>query len=289
MVGSAFLALGTQLQNRGVRLVARDLHAGTADYATRPSLRSLIRQSSWLLGTLLLALAVLLQLGSLAVAPLTVVQPIGAVALVFTAVLHARHSRTRMNGHTLRAVAICVGGIGVFVGVATTTTTSTIVTDRQLASVLVLLVLILIGLGVTAVAFRRRIAVSVPIVVAGVLFGFVATLAKILLDRAELVVAGGFDWSERGWLTGAALAGLILATGFGSYLVQVAHSTGPPDLVVAGLTVIDPLVGVTIGIMVLGEATSAPPWALIVFIVAGAVAALGVVDLARRHVPASAA
>jgi hypothetical protein len=51
---------------------------------------------------------------------------------------------------------------------------------------------------------------------------------------------------------------------------------------VAGLTVIDPMIGVTIGIAVLGEATTAPVWAIPVFAIAGAIAVFGVIQLARH-------
>ncbi len=81
---------------------------------------------------------------------------------------------------------------------------------------------------------------------------------------------------------------IVVAALAGSYLVQTAYSSGSPDLVVAGLTVIDPMVGVTIGIIVLGEASAAPWWVGIVFVVAGAVAVLGVFRVARRKEPEQA-
>jgi drug/metabolite transporter (DMT)-like permease len=84
-------------------------------------------------------------------------------------------------------------------------------------------------------------------------------------------------------LTLLCLVALAAAALLGTYFVQTAHSSNPPDLVVAGLTVIDPLVAVSIGIVVLGEAAGAPPWAIIGFILAGAVAIFGVVSLSRHH------
>ncbi len=69
----------------------------------------------------------------------------------------------------------------------------------------------------------------------------------------------------------------------GAYFVQTAYSVGPPDLVIAGLTVVDPMVAVLIGLLVLGEASTAPWWALVGFGVAGAIAVWGVVQLARHH------
>ena len=53
--------------------------------------------------------------------------------------------------------------------------------------------------------------------------------------------------------------------------MQTAYSVGSPDLVIAGLTVVDPLVAVAIGIFVLGEASEMPVWALIVCGIAGAI------------------
>ena len=52
---------------------------------------------------------------------------------------------------------------------------------------------------------------------------------------------------------------------------------------IAGLTVVDPLIAVLIGMVVLGEASAAPPWVLVIFGVAGAIAVWGVVGLARYH------
>ncbi|MGO1921552.1 MAG: multidrug DMT transporter permease, partial [Microbacterium sp.] len=75
----------------------------------------------------------------------------------------------------------------------------------------------------------------------------------------------------------------IAAAGVGAYFVQTAYSSGPPDLVIAGLTVVDPIVAVVIGIVVLGEAAAAPVWALVAFVAIGAVAVWGVVGLARYH------
>ena len=77
--------------------------------------------------------------------------------------------------------------------------------------------------------------------------------------------------------------GLLLAAAGGAYFVQNAYSSGPPDLVIAGLTVIDPMIAVSIGVIVLGEASQAPPVAAVLFVVAGAIAIWGVFRLAKYH------
>ena len=65
--------------------------------------------------------------------------------------------------------------------------------------------------------------------------------------------------------------------------MQTAHASGPPDLVIAGLTVVDPIVAVLIGCLVLGEAAGANGFVFSGFGVAGAVAIIGVIGLARYH------
>ena len=102
-----------------------------------------------------------------------------------------------------------------------------------------------------------------------------ATLAKVVIKRVQ---AGNFDW-----ITIVCVIALIAAAAVGAYFVQTAYSSGPPDLVIAGLTVVDPLIAVLIGMVVLGEAAAAPPWVLVIFAIAGAIAVWGVVGLARYH------
>ena len=65
--------------------------------------------------------------------------------------------------------------------------------------------------------------------------------------------------------------------------MQTAYSSGPPDLVIAGLTVIDPIVAIIIGLTILGEASGAPVWVYIAFTVVGGIAVWGVDQLARYH------
>ena len=102
-----------------------------------------------------------------------------------------------------------------------------------------------------------------------------ATLAKVVIKRVQ---AGDFEW-----LTLLCLIALLAAVAVGAYFVQTAYSVGPPDLVIAGLTVIDPMVAVLIGLIVLQEAATAPWPALVGFGIAGAIAVYGVISLARNH------
>ncbi|TDW31569.1 DMT family transporter [Cryobacterium psychrophilum] len=274
LIGAIFLSLGAQFQHRGVNKV----EATTAGVTSGLNLRQLLlllSRPSWVFGTLMLGLAIVFQLTSLGFAPIIVVQPLGAVALVMTAILNARVSRVPLNYGSKVAIAMCVGGVGLFVTVAAFTAVDKPVTDANLITILIVLALVLALFGLAFGFLRSKFQAIFYILGAGVLYGFVATLAKVVITRTKY---GDFDW-----LTLVCVVGLVAAGVLGGYFVQNAYSSGPPDLVIAGLTVIDPLVAVGIGIVVLGETSQAPAWAGIAFVIAGAVAIWGVFLLARYH------
>ena len=274
VVGAVFLSLGAQFQHRGVSKVEARTELVTGGLNLR-QLTLLLSRPSWVIGSLLLGLAIVFQLTSLAFAPIIVVQPLGAVALVLTAVLNARVSKVTLNRASVIAISMCVGGVGLFVTVAAFTAVDKPVTDKNLITILIVLTVVLSSFALAFGFLRRRSQAIFYILGAGVLYGFVATLAKVVINRTQ---NGNFEW-----LTLTCVLGLILAAMLGAYFVQNAYASGPPDLVIAGLTVVDPLVAVSIGIVVLGEASQAPPAAALAFVVAGAIAIWGVFLLARYH------
>jgi drug/metabolite transporter (DMT)-like permease len=283
LVGSVFLALGAQFQHRGVNKVdAETAQEDKAGLNVRQLLR-LVRRPSWLIGSGLITLAILFQLWSLAIAPLTVVQPLGVVGLVITAIVNSRVSHKPLDAPSIRALCFCVFGVGVFVTIAALTTSSVAIGSQQLITVLIILAIVLVIASLAFAFFRKKFGTIFFIVGGGILFGFVATLAKVDIDRIETIITEDRGLKPSDSLTILCLLGLILAGLLGTYFVQTAYSTGPPDLAVAGLTVIDPIVGVTIGITVLGEATDAPLWAGIVFVLSGIVAVYGVYQLSKHH------
>lgn len=281
LIGSVFLAVGAQLQQRGVAKVGDQPAEGKRSTLGIGQLLALARRPSWLLGTVCLGLAILFQLFSLFLAPLTVVQPLGALALVITAILNARVTEVKLDGRAVRALALCVVGVGLFVGVAALTTTTLPILEPQLIAVVVILAVVLLVLGVCFGLLRKRLTRIFYVVAAGVLFGFVATLAKVLIGRIQTIFRAHFHLVAGDWLTLVCLVGLLSAAILGTYFVQTAYSSGSPDVVVAGLTVIDPIVGVTIGVAVLGEAAHAPVWAGFVFAIAGVLAIVGVIQVSR--------
>ncbi|MCU1482030.1 MAG: multidrug transporter permease [Subtercola sp.] len=275
LLGAVFLSFGAQLQHSGVKKVEARSTRKVTGGLDLGQFGALFSRPSWVFGTLMLGGAIVLQLVALSLSPLIVVQPLGAVALVITAILNSRVSHSKLNRASVVAIVMCVSGVALFVLIAAFTAVDTPVSDQQLETVAAIMGIVLVVFVVAFVLFRKRMKATAYIVGAGVLYGFVATLAKVVISRLQ---QGDFNW-----LTLTCLLGMIVGSAAGAYLIQTAYTLGPPDLVIAGLTVIDPIVAVGIGIVVLNEASQAPTIALVGFALTGILAILGVFGLARYH------
>jgi len=273
VMGAVFLSLGAQFQNDAVaREQGAPVKAG--GLAVR-QIVSLLARPKWLLGTSFLGLAILSQLAALSLAPLIVVQPVGVIALIMTSLLNARIYEVRLDIKTLASIAITTLGVGAFVVFAAGSAIETQMSDAKLLIVVGILVLLLAVFALLFYFSKGQVGPLNYIFGAGVLYGFVASLAKVVLVRVQ---QQDFDW-----LTLLALVALLGATALGGWFVQNAYASGPPDLVIAGLTVVDPAVAIAIAIVILGEASEAGIVQILGFVASGIVAAVGVVMLARVH------
>jgi drug/metabolite transporter (DMT)-like permease len=274
LVGAVALAFGAQWQNDAVgeqQGKGSKLHGSLG----LKQMLALVRRPRWLIGTGLLGLAVLFQISALSLAPLIVVQPLGAIALVVTSVLNARISRTKLNRATVIAISLCVAGVFGFVVTASTIAQEYVLTDAQMWQVLAILAVILVTLITVAIRKAKTGKAIYFVAGAGILYGFVATLTKVVIQR---IYQGQFEW-----VTFLCLVVLGVAVSLGGWFVQSAYSSGPPDLVIAGLTVIDPMVAVLIAGTILGEAHQASALTIVLFLLFGATAIVGVLLLSQFH------
>jgi len=271
LLAAVALAFGAQFQNDSV--VKK-----TEEQKTKLGLRQVIALFSkprWLTGMSLLAAGAVLQISALTLAPLIVVQPLGGIALVITSLLNARATKTRINGATWLAIALCTVGIGAFVSVASSVASEVKLDDSNLLQILIVLsVIVAIFAALFFTVGKKAKAISF-ILGAGVLYGFVASLIKAVVQR---IIQGDFSWLT---LVCAVITGLAVL--LGGWFVQNAYASGPPDLVIAGLTVIDPMVAVSLGIVILGEAQQASLVNLLVFVGSAIVAVIGVWTLSKVH------
>jgi len=281
LLGAFLLSFGSAVQQRGVSAVgARD--DGKGGLAIKQMIR-LATNRQWLGGAGMVILAIVCQLSALALAPIAVVQPIGVFALVITAFIIARANHQKLDAPSIRSIAICVIAVVIFVTVAALTTHVSRIENRKVIVVLIIAGVVVLGLGGTFLLYRRRLGRLFYVIASGVLFGFVATLAKVILGRVETVVGAHHSAFAVGGLTYLCLLGIVVVGLLGQYLQQSAFSSGSPEVVVAGLTVIDPIVGASVGLAVLGEAAGAPLWSFFVFVAAGILAVFGVIQLSRRR------
>jgi hypothetical protein len=279
LLGAFLLSLGSAVQQRGVADVG-DRTDGKGGLAIRQMI-ALATNRQWLGGTVMVILAIVCQLTALGLAPIAVVQPIGVFALVITAVISARASHKKLGRPSIRDIAICVIAVVIFVTVAALTTHVAAIHTRDVVIVLVVVGAVVIALCTVFLLRRTKLTRIYYVIGSGVLFGFVATLAKVIIGRVETVVTAHHSPFDVGVLTYICLLGIILAGSLGQYFQQSAFTSGSPEVVVAGLTVIDPIIGATIGLAVLGEAAQAPLWSFFVFAAAGGLAVFGVVRLSR--------
>lgn len=275
------LAVGNLLQARGVEQLERGIESRPG----RSRALGLLSDHAWLLGAVLLGVAIVLQMISLAFAPLIVVQPIGVAALVITVLVTSVLRKQPPSRAVVRSITVCVVAVAAFVTVAALVSTQHPITDVQLIAVLVVLASVLIATGLLMVAGKaKRPPAVLWVLLGGVYSAFVATLGKTVILRVETALrTHAFAFDAANALTIGCILGIGVAGALSIYFVQRAHVTNRPDVVVAGLTVIDPTVAVLLGVTILGEASEAPPWAVVAFIVAGGVAIAGVFGLARAE------
>ena len=253
LLSAVALAIGTQLQNGAVDRQNRGTLIENS-HLTFKQLMNLLRRPQWVSGAAISAIALVLQFTALA---------------------------------SITAIALCTMGLGAFVVMAHEVSVEPEIDDQAL--------IIILGIALTLIAifwsvFLRGATKFKPltfIIGAGVLYGFVATLTKVVVKR--LFNQGGFgrlinlqfELVTDG-LTIIALLSMLAAAFLGGWFVQNAY-TGPPDLVIAGLTVIDPLIAVSIGVVLLNEAMNASWPVMLGFVASGAVAVIGVYLLSKVH------
>ncbi|WP_214406644.1 hypothetical protein [Pseudonocardia lacus] len=245
---------------------------------TLRGLRAVARRPGWLTGLALAGSGTVLHAMALILAPLSVVQPIGVLAVPVAVLLTSLRARRAPDGAIVGWVALSVAGVAVFVVTAARTAVSsepqpgaTFIAALVVAGIVVLLA----GLGVARSGWVRCVACATAGAVA---FGLVSGLVRAVSQSITPGLAGLLD---------PAVAATVVAIGVavvvGGWLVQQAFASGPPEVVIACLTVVDPIVAVILGAVLLGEGAATPPVVFLLLTAAATAAAVGVVGLAKHH------
>jgi len=247
-------------------------------------LGEITRRPGWLAGLALAGGGSVLHATALVLAPLSVVQPLGVLAVPIAVLLTAMRTDRRPAPGVLVGVLLTIAGVAVFVGAAAGTAVSSPPPDQStlIASLIVAgAVLALAGLGFARSGWVRCIACATAGAAA---FGLVSALVRAV---SQSVIAGDVGPLEPPVL--AAVAGAGAAVLVGGWLVQQAFASGPPEVVIACLTVVDPIVAVLLGAVLLGEGVATPAETWLLLAGAAITATAGVIALARHHPDAAAA
>ena len=239
---------------------------------------SLVRQPMWLLGGALLVGTFVFQALGLYFGPLTVVQPILVLELIFTLGLRAFLLHDGITTRTwLAGLTICLG-LAAFLIVAAPTDGNRVPHPWQwlLAvgsrGLLVLILLLLSRYGPPA----RRAA----------LFGAATAIvwsvdAAFVKQTVDLLAHSGIIGVLTHWPLYAMAATGVLGTA----LLQAAYAVGPLAASQAALLIVDPLASILLGIELFGEQLNAGPGYLAGIVVSFVVLGAGVVMLSRWAPP----
>ena len=250
---------------------------------TLRSLGRLVRQPRWLSGMALAGAGAGLALVALSLAPLAVIQPVGVLSVPFAYLIQhalpgttARHAPHPGRGE-LTAVLATMAGTGAFVWFVSGTARSVSPQSTPVISAAV-------GLGI-AVAVLTLVARYGPYrwnaiawtAGGAALYGLGTTMVKSIFLLGQTHPGLELLGQPTTWV-----AASVAAASFplGVWMVQHAFLAGTPQVVVAGLTVVDPLVCVVLGFGLLGEG-GASPVELVGMLIAGAAAMTAVLQLAR--------
>jgi hypothetical protein len=250
-------ALGALWQHAGVRQVT-DLRLRSA--------HQLVTNSRWVKGFLVLFVCAALQIVALTLAPVSVVAPLNALAIPIIAVARMR----RLSGLFAVAVLVATAGVVVFVSITAGQAVPTEISPKvalqagQLVTAGVLVCTVAATFQAGAV---RALALAVG---AGIAYGLVAVLVRDVTTSLPAI-----EWIS--------LLGLAVSFLVGAWFIQLGYAAGPPDLVVAGQTVINPIVAAWIGIKLVGEGAGMSALTQAGLVISAIAAVTGTVVLAHYY------
>jgi drug/metabolite transporter (DMT)-like permease len=233
--GAAFFGLTSALQHRATQQVRQR-------EALQPGLLfDLAQQRVWLLSLVANAFGVILQWVALTTGPLVLVQPLLVTGLLFGVLFSGSFDRVVLLG-----AGLCVAGLAAFLLVARPegdTTEITLGAVLPLAIGLAAILAVCLAVAAHRPGNTRALALAVA---AGVLYGVSAGLAKLAAEElSQGILVLLTHWPIYAVAVCGPLGFLLSQNAF-----QAERALAPA---LAVITILDPLVGIGIGILWLGE------------------------------------
>lgn len=239
---------------------------------------SLLTNRKWLLGLGTVAVGAGMHIVGLGLAPVTVVQPVGILAVPWSVLLAARIHNFRPTRNIWGAVALTIVGIAGFTFFsARRAAPDTRLPEMQI--VVAALIVFAIG-GLLGLIGQRGPAAARCLMWASggsFFYGLSSAMIKTLFALSHRPQF----WTT--WLFWAVIGFLVVCYLVGGWMIQQGYANGPAEIVVGSMTTTDPIVAVGFGIIVLGEGVRLTAGDAIGMVISGAVAISGVVILSKYH------
>jgi drug/metabolite transporter (DMT)-like permease len=239
-------------------------------------IRGLLAQPLWLLSTIGSVVGFGLQGLALGTGPIVLVQPLLVTGVLFAALTGFLLSRQPVDWPLMGSLLITAGGLAAFLLSAHPSRGSDTLTVKDVLPLAVGLFVLLMGCLALVVRTRglsRSLALALA---AGIVYGVTAAVAKVTIGAFQ---SGGFVHGVTHW----SLWALAFLGPLGFLLNQNAFHEGelvsPP---LAVITVTDPLVGIGIGVLWLGESIGGSSGAVAGEVLGLVAMALGVWLVAHR-------
>jgi len=277
------IAVGFALLGAFSQALASVLHRMTnaADDGRRPlaeTVRHLVRQPRWLLGTVAMAGTFVFTALALYFGTLATVQPILVTELIFTLALRAFWLHDTVPGRTWGAAGIlCAGLFGFLVaarpqeGHGNPSATAWVVALSTRGTVIAVLVL-LSRWGSPA---RRAALLGAA---AGMMWALDAAFVKAATDA---LAADGWIGMLAHW----PIYAVVVSGVAGTFLLEAAFAAGPLSASQSTLLIVDPLASIALGVELFGEQLSSSAVAITFQVVFLGVMFAGVVLLSRWAPP----
>lgn len=204
----------------------------------------------------------------------SVVQALGTLTLLFALPIAAVRTRTPISAGAWRDAGLTVAGLAGIMALATQTAgAATISADTArylvLATAAALVALVVMAWQTASPLLRSLLLAAAS----GVAFGVSSVITKAVLEAFTV--------------PGAIVVGVLAVTGY--LLGQASYRGGGLAAPLAMVSVSNPAVAAVIGVVVLGEGFRFGTTGIVLAVLAGVVAAVGVVGLSRRTTTATPA
>ncbi|WEO93986.1 DMT family transporter [Streptomyces sp. FXJ1.172] len=268
---SVLLSVVSALAYAGGAIVQEQVAVSSPDSTYMP-----LRRPSWWGALALNGLGGVLHVVALAYGPLSLVQPLGALTIVFALPMAALFVGRRAGATAWRGAVMATVGLAGLLSVVGSSDSHSLDTAQRVAVALVTGGAVA-ALTVAGLAAHRHPAVrSVLIATAsGIAFGMSSVFTKTVAEDWT----HGVDWGD---VPSLAVIGLFAAAGV--VLSQASYRGGGLAAPLATLTVVNPVLAAAVGILMFGETFRYGDLGTLLAVTCGVVAAGGLVMLTTERI-----